>query len=150
MFSSSFIRMLSLTKVMRLLKIVWNYWKSCPAQVLICWSQYHQRYVYLFLKGTDCVYCRFLIKFVFCEILGGKILSACLFGQTIHSELLLHYHSKKERVEEGICQLINVLERKNNKPQKLDSPPKREDIVSLPLLLMRFVCDFCLYYLSML
>lgn len=50
------------------------------------------------------------------------------FLQTLHNQLLLHYDCKPERVEEGICQLIDVLEN-NTKPHKLDQPPRKEDIV---------------------
>ncbi|KAJ1532216.1 hypothetical protein ONE63_000836 [Megalurothrips usitatus] len=48
--------------------------------------------------------------------------------KTIHNELLLHYHCKKERVEKGICQLIDVLEEKPKKHTKLQHPPKQADI----------------------
>lgn len=53
------------------------------------------------------------------------------FLQTIHNELLLHYHSKKLLVEEGICQLIDVLEKSDNEATKFHkNAPSKTDIVS--------------------
>ncbi|KAK3922870.1 Serine/threonine-protein kinase ATR [Frankliniella fusca] len=98
----------------------------CPAADLIK-ENFQFIYPYVFLNETDEVV-ESCVKVM--ERMAGTNAQRLIVSSlnTAHAEFLLHYHCKKERVEEGICQLIHVLENKSSTSSRSKTPLQQADI----------------------